>query len=67
MSKLSPNEKAFLDEAYERLRTTRRTFTEKEALHSARLEGYELKLSFDERFARAETQTRSHPTALAFS
>jgi len=54
MSELSSNEKAFLDEAYERLRTTRRTFTEKEALHSARLEGYELKLSFDERFAMAE-------------
>jgi hypothetical protein len=54
MSELSSNEKAFLDEAYERLRTTRRTFTEKEALHSARLEGYELKLSFDERFAMTE-------------
>ncbi len=61
MSELSPNEKAFLDEAYERLRTTRRTFTEKEALYSARLEGYELKLSFDERFARAEPRQGSIP------
>lgn len=61
MSELSPNEKAFLDQAYERLRTTRRTFTEKEALHAARLEGYELKLSFDERFAMAEPRQGSIP------
>jgi hypothetical protein len=61
VSELSPNEKAFLDEAYERLRTTRLTFTEKEALHAARLEGYELKLSFDERFAMAEPRQGSIP------
>jgi hypothetical protein len=56
MSELSREEKAFLDEAYERLKTTRRTFTEREALNAARLEGYELKLSFDKRFARAEAR-----------
>jgi hypothetical protein len=61
MSELSPNEQAFLDEAYQRLNTTRRTFTEKEALHTARLEGYELKLSFDERFARAEPRQGTIP------
>ncbi|HLZ56278.1 MAG TPA: hypothetical protein VKR06_04955 [Ktedonosporobacter sp.] len=54
MSGLSPRERAFLDEAFERLRTTRRTFTDQEALQSAKLEGYDLRLSFDERFARAE-------------
>lgn len=61
MSELSPTEQAFLDAAYERLRTTRRTFTEKEALHQAREEGYELKLSFDERFTRAEPRQGDIP------
>jgi hypothetical protein len=54
MTELSPEEKTFLDEAYALLKTSRRTLTEKEALHNALREGYELKLSFDERFARAE-------------
>ncbi len=61
MSELSHQEQAFLDEAYERLKTTRRTFTEREALNAARLEGYDLKLSFDERFARAEPRQGSIP------
>jgi hypothetical protein len=61
MSELSREERAFLDEAYERLKTTRRTFTEREALNAARLEGYELKLSFDERFARAEARQGQIP------
>lgn len=59
MSELSRNEKALLDEAYERLKTTRRTFTEREALQTAKREGYDLKLSFDERFARAEARQGS--------
>ncbi len=54
MSELSPEEQALLDAAYERLKNTRRTFTEREALAEARREGYALRLSFDPRFAKAE-------------
>ncbi len=61
MSGLSPEEQAFLDAAYERLKTTRRTFTEREALNEARLEGYDLKLSFDERFSSAEKRLGQIP------
>jgi hypothetical protein len=61
MNELSPEEKAFLDEAYAHLKTTRRTFTEREALSAARREGYDLRLSFDERFARAEPRRGSIP------
>ena len=54
MSELTPEEQALLDAAYERLKNTRRTFTERDALVEARREGYALRLSFDPRFAKAE-------------
>ena len=61
MSEFSPEEQAFLDEAYQRLRTTRSTFTDKEALQSAFDEGYDLDMLHDPRFARAELKQGDIP------
>ncbi len=61
MSELSAEEQAFLDEAYERLRTTRYTFTENEALQAAFDDGYDLDILFDPRFARAELKQGTTP------
>ncbi|GCF09611.1 hypothetical protein [Dictyobacter arantiisoli] len=61
MSEFSPEEQAFLDEAYQRLRTTRTTFTDKEALQPAFDEGYDLDMLHDPRFARAELKQGDIP------
>ncbi|GCE12488.1 hypothetical protein KTT_23470 [Tengunoibacter tsumagoiensis] len=55
MSELSAAERRYLDEAFELLKTTRRTMSDREALRSAKQAGYDLKLSADpSRFTKAE-------------
>jgi hypothetical protein len=54
MSDLLPEEQQFFDEAVERLKHTRRTFTERTALKAAWEENYELSLEFDDRFVKAQ-------------
>jgi hypothetical protein len=61
VSELSTEEQAFLAEAYARLRTTRFTFTENEALQAAFDDGYDLDILFDPRFARAELKQGTTP------
>ena len=53
MSDLSAEELAFFDESVARLHTTRRTFTEGDALQKAWDNDYELVLTFDPRFIKA--------------
>ncbi|HEY0753737.1 MAG TPA: hypothetical protein VGD98_07235 [Ktedonobacteraceae bacterium] len=56
MTELLPEEQHFLDEAVERLKQTRQTFTERTALEAARAAGYDLQLSYDARFVKASAR-----------
>lgn len=57
MSGFLPEEQQFLDEAVTRLRATRRTFTDRDALDDAWQAGCEdLTLDYDERFVKAQAR-----------
>ncbi len=54
MSGPLPEEQRFFDEAVERLKGSRRTFTEQTALQAALRAGYVMSLQHDERFVKAQ-------------
>jgi len=56
MSGWLPEEQQFFDQAVERFKETRRTFTERAALGTAWAAGYGLSLEYDERFAKAQSR-----------